>query len=184
MREIKKWVRSPIYNHRQDVVDLFDIIVKIKKQEKKDIPKEVVYKKLYPSQKYDDGKIRLIMTFLQKNIEQYLVHQTFENEETAEINLATIYRKMNLSKHFERQINKITKEQEDAVHKNADFYDHNFKIEWEKYYFAAMKRRQGNVHLQEIGDNLDIAYFTRKLEQACYTIAHQNIFKKEYKWLF
>lgn len=181
IREIKKWVRSPIYNHREDVGNLFDLLAKTVKAGKKEIPKEVAFRKLYPSKKFDDGKIRLVMTFLQKNIEQYLVHQAFNHEGTEDIKLATIYRKMNLNKHFERQIKKIAKEQEKAQHKNANFYEHKFKIGWEKHHFASIKRRQGNVHLQEIGDNLDIAYFVRKLEQACYTIAHQNIFKKEYK---
>lgn len=181
VREMKKWIRSPIYNHREDVIELFNILLKIRKQGKKEISKENAFKKLYPKQRYDDGKIRLVMTFLQKNIEQYLVQQASENEESTDIKLATIYRKMNLSRHFERQINKITKEQQKSITQNAVFYDNNFKIEWEKLHFATMKRRRGDVHLQEIGDNLDIAYFARKLEQACYIIAHQNIYKKEYQ---
>lgn len=183
IREIKKWVRSPIYNHREDVCKLFDLLAKMKKSGKKEIAKEVAFKKLYPSQKFDDGKIRLVMTFLQKNIEQYLVNQNFDGEGDGDenIRLATIYRKMSLPKHFERQIKKIDKEQEKTQHKNANFFDKKFKIEWEKHHYASMKRRYGDVHLQEIGDYLDVVYFVRKLEQACYTIAHQNIFKQDYK---
>lgn len=181
VREMKKWIRSPIYNHRDDVVRLFDILLKIRKQGKQEIDKETAFKKLYPKQKYDDGKIRLVMTFLQKNIEQYLVYKYIDNEESTNIKLATVYRKMNLHRHFDRQVNKITKDQEKSVIRSGGFYDNNFKIEWEKLHFSTTKKRRGDVHLQKIGDNLDIAYFARKLEQACYMIIHQNIYKKEYK---
>ncbi len=181
IREIKKWIRSPFYNHREDVIELFDILIKIKKQGKTVIAKEEAYKKLYPKTAYDDGKIRLVMTFLQKNIEQYLVHQSYEQEATSDIRLATIYRKMNLSKHFERQINKVSKDHEKKKIQNADFYEYQYKIEWERYYHTSMKRRQGDVHLQEVGDYIDIAYYARKLEQACYVISHQTIYKIEYK---
>ena len=36
------------------------------------------------------------------------------------------------------------------------------------------------LNLQQVQENLDIAYITSKLRQSCFLLSHQNIYRKEY----
>jgi len=95
--------------------------------------------------------------------------------------LAKGYRKKGLGKHFERTLRNIEKKQKAENIHSAEFHEDEYQVEWEKYQYISSGRRTENFNLQAISDKMDVAYISRKLRHACFSLSHQAVFKTEYK---
>lgn len=184
LRHLRKFITSPFYNQRQDVVDLFDLIESCFRANCPLPDKEGLFKKLYgETETYDDHKVRMAMSFLLKLAEQYLVNEAFFSENVlVKTRLTAIYRQRNLPKHFERTIREAKSELEKLPQRNATFYQLDQDLQMEEYRFQSTQRRTTDHNLQSITDNLDIVYFSKKLRQACLLLSHQAVYKKEYRF--
>ena len=181
LRELGLFVRGPLYNQRQDVIDLCDYLTKCL-QELKLIPtKQQVFKEVYGDQAFDDHKVRLIMSFLLKLTERYLVQKAFFQEELkVKTTMTSIYRKRNLSKHFDRSLRASKLIQEKTAHKNADYFLESYQIQLEEYLNIAARNRISALNLQTISNELDRAFIALKLRQTCLSISHQTVYKTAY----
>ena len=71
-RELRKFVRSPFHNQREDVVQLFDYVdANVEKGQLK-LKKEVVFAALFPDSAFDAKRLNYAMSFLTKALEAYL----------------------------------------------------------------------------------------------------------------
>lgn len=180
-REMQKFVRSPFFNQRKDVIGLFDYIGECLTLHKVIPTKEQLFKKIYPKQKLDLQQVRLLMSILHKLIEKYFAHQAFfEKEIQVKTQLARVFRQRKLSKHFQRTIQEAQRFQENQAFRNADYYNANYLIQLEHYHFTSREQRIAEQNLQEISDNIDLAYLAIKLRQICFSLSHQAVYKKEY----
>ncbi len=179
LRHLKKFVRSPYYNHREDVVLLLDYLLESKRPGRAAPDRERAFNFLYGDKKFNDGRIRLVMTFLLKIMERFLVQFENKDEVKSGIALAGIYRKLNLDKHFEHQLKQLNNTQKKMPHRNIAYYERYYEIEWERYGYAVQYRR-GGEQLNIAGHNLDIVYFVKKLEQASYGLVHTAVYKTKH----
>lgn len=184
LRDCRKFIASPYYNQREDVVALFDLIHSHFKKGEPLPDKPAIFQKLYgKDEPFDDHKVRMAMSFLLKCAEQFLVNQSVTTEKVAiKTRLAAIYRERNLSKHFERTMRDAKNELDKTDTRNATFYHLDQKLQMEEYRFHASQRRTADHNLQAVTDNLDIVYFSQKLRQACLLLSHQTVYKKEYRF--
>ena len=63
-RTIKKFLRSPYFNHRQDVIALFEEILKTLQKKKPLWEPTEMYKKVYPGRTFQQQQFRLVMSYL------------------------------------------------------------------------------------------------------------------------
>ena len=181
IRQLGKFIASPFFNQRGHVNDLFDYLVVCKFEKKADPQREKAFEVLFPNQKYDDHKLRLSMSLLQKAFEKYLIWQQVTKEESnSKIKLARAYRELNLPRHFLKTISEVKIMQNDQAYHNADYYQDRYELYMEEYLFHSEQSRMEGLNLQQVQENLDIAYITSKLRQSCFLISHQNIYNKEY----
>ena len=183
IRQLSKFIASPFFNQRKHVLELFNYLV-FCKYEKKTIPsREQAFGALFPNHKYDDHKLRLSMSLLHKALEKYLIWKQVNKEENkAKIKLAQAYRELNLSRHFIKITAEIKAMQRNLVHRNADYFQSLYEVYLEEYLFLSEQSRMEDLNLQQVQENLDIAYITSKLRQSCFLLSHQNIYKKEYNF--
>ena len=174
------FMRSGYYNQREDVILLLDFLWKKHKASTQKITREAAYKSMYPKSKFNSDKLRMVLSFLLRLTEEYLLQTTQFDTLEREVRLDGIYRSLNLSKHFESQLKRTEKEQKKTKINNATYFEAAYKFEAEKYDFATAQRRRGEVHLEAVGDNLDIAYFSRKLQHACLILAQQAVQPTDY----
>jgi hypothetical protein len=73
VRDLQKWLQSPAHNQRSDVIQLFDFLVENSSREKALPEKEQAWKAIFPKEPYDDARMRQVMYFLLKNIEEFLI---------------------------------------------------------------------------------------------------------------
>ena len=186
-REIRKFLHSPFFNNRIEVSLLFDYLTECLFLHKVSPSKSQAFRRILSKQNktadYDDQQMRLWMSFLLKLIEKYLVQMAFFNDDIkVKTKLAEIYRERNLPKHQERSLRELTALQENQIFRNAEFYSNDFQIQSEQYRLASVNNRMGELNLQKMSDNLDIAYLSQKLRQSCFSFSHQTVYKTEYRF--
>ena len=184
MAEIQKFVDSPFVNQRAHVSQLF-VFLRRCKYEWKILPeKKAAFDFLFPDRTFDDHKLRLSISLLYKALEKYLVWRQFsKSENETKIKLAQAYRELNLFRHFSKTVATLEKEQSKQLIQNADYYQMRYQFFTEQYLFNKEQRRMAeNLKLEQVQENLDIAYLSSKLRQSCFSLAHQTIYNKEYSY--
>ena len=177
----RKFINSPFFNQRADVVALFEQLAAARKSIKPLPDKVVISKKIFPNKPFDDQRVRHAMSYLLKNIEQYLAYQTiFENGQFVQTRLAEAYRRRNLTDQFQRTLVNVKKTHADSPFRHADHYWEGYEIQSQEYLFTATTRRATDLNLQDLGDQLDLAFLALKLRQSCVSVSHQAVFKTDY----
>lgn len=183
VRELRKWLASPAHNQREDVVDLFEYLMSNNRiNSEKHLRKEKIFSKLFPKEPFDDAKLRQTMHFLLKSVEEFLIYQEQrEDQVRSKMALATVFRKRKLGKAFRKTMKNVEGLQENAPFRNEHFLRNEYLLEQEKYAYLENQKRNIPMNLQEVSDALDTTYFADKLRQSCLMLAHQKVFKAEYK---
>ena len=77
-RELKKWFLSPAHNQRQDVIDLYDYLLKKDHLYNEEaLKKEKVFQAIYPTHPFSDAKMRQVIHFTFKALEAFLAYTSF-----------------------------------------------------------------------------------------------------------
>ncbi|MEO0874188.1 MAG: hypothetical protein AAFY48_06240, partial [Bacteroidota bacterium] len=107
LREVRKFLRSPYFNQREDVLQLLELIVATEGQ----LDMEAAFKQLFPGQDYDAQQLRFVMSWLLKRLEKYLVvAQLMSDRLDYQVRLSRIYRDKDLARHVstsQRQVHKL-----------------------------------------------------------------------------
>ncbi len=183
IRDFKKYLQSPFFNQREDVIQLFDYLLQQEKRKKKMWDKEVVFQKLYPKVTFDDHRIRMAISFLFRHLENFLVYQQlFGDPVKIKIALAQIYRKRSLPKHFHSTIQSTKVLQDKQPSRNVKYHNDQMDILLEEFQFKATYERTVVQNLQEISNTMDITFISLKLRQSCHSISHQSVYKTDYQF--
>jgi hypothetical protein len=186
VREMLRWLQSPMHNLREDVIALFQYITSDNVLNNNELmEKEAAYKVLMPKQKYDDAKMRQVMFFLLQSVEQFLAYQEWsKSEKNQHLALAQNYLHRKLEKPFLKTIQDLEKEQAQATHNDALHHELQHRL-WEQYsLFQVTQDRSKPMFLQETNDTLDTYYIAQKLKYFCNMHSHQSVFKIEYRYTF
>ncbi|MDV7398044.1 hypothetical protein RZS08_41970, partial [Arthrospira platensis SPKY1] len=109
-------------------------------------------------------------SLLLKLIERFLVYEYREQQAVDhEVQLASIYRRRNLQRHYRTAIRQARAYQEKSPHRNAEYFEQSFRIELEEYNHAAASWRTDAINLQNVSDQFDLAYIAQKLRQTCFS---------------
>lgn len=177
IRRFRKFLDSPFFNHRQDVLKVFQYLISKIQKGKNTITREKVFLKVYGDQKFEEQMFRQLLSWLQQLIEKFLTYEAMMSDEVAvKLKLTTIFRERNLPKHFQKTIKSADQLIEDIPFRNADFYEKKFQLENEKY-LATAGKRMSTRNFESLSKNLDDAYIIKKLQQACLSVAHQTVYK-------
>lgn len=181
LRALRKFVKSPYHNKRQDVVELFELMYKTPLENRTALRKEKVFPKLFGKEAYSPDKMDYTMSFLFKTIEQFLIHQHAVSDKTnAQIALMEAYRNLGLNKHFQQSAALALKQQKKEPLRDLNYHERAFNIEFIQYEFLSRQQRNTPKNLQELSTKLDLRFLSQKLKDACRLLAHQAVAKQQY----
>ena len=181
MRELHKVVRSPYFNQREDVILLFDWIVKSINSKLPDLSKEKVFEKIFSNKKYNDVLMRQIMSYLYKIIQKYLITEgVLQNDMESQVYLTHALKQRNADKIVEKQLTDSLQIIDNQSFKNSNYHYVKYKLYVENYEYHINKGRNTDINLQNLTDELDFFYFTERLRQACITHAYQIVSKRNF----
>lgn len=181
LRALRKFVRSPYHNKRQDVIDLFDLMYKTPLDNRIALRKEKVFPKLFGKEPYSADKIDYTMSFLFKVIEQFLIHQRVVNNSTkSKMILAESYLDLGLSKHFQQTLKSVEQNLQKDTLRDIMYHEQSFLIESQKHSFLSKQQRNTSINLQEVSTKLELHFLAQKLKKTCLMLARQAVYKKQY----
>lgn len=182
LREAGQFVRTPLMNKRKDLPQLYDYLAKAIK-ELKDLPsQEVVYKELFPDKTFDNQHMRLLLSYLFKLLEQYLIWKESKVQTLGQYSLLlAAYRKRKLTAHFQKALRRSQKRLDGQAYSHPEKFLEQYLVEYEHYLFLSESGRTKELNLQAVEDNLSAAMFGLKLKQACFLRAHEAVFNTNYE---
>ena len=181
--QLKKWLLSPFFNKREDVIELFNLYRKFRKKNASMPSKEVVFEQLFPNEQYDDHKMRLVMSFLKKQSEQFLIFQEQRaKKEEQKIILSKIYRERKLRKHAQKTLKKVATVLDNYPYRNEVYFRLNYEYQTEEYKNQVLDERTNVTNIQKLLDYLDKAYLFEKLKMVCIAGTHMLASKVTYNF--
>ena len=181
LRALQKFLHSPFFNKRKDVIGLFEYILEEQGKRAPNWEVKTIFAAIYPKKKYKVAEMRLVMSYLLRLIEEYLALNNWrENKAQKSILLAQAYRKRNLPKQAERIVKEGIKSMHDKPLRNADRYQDLYQLQFEQLQLDTTDLPTDKLNRQQMSDTLDIGYLIAKLRQACLNLAHQAVYNAEF----
>jgi hypothetical protein len=183
-RRFRKWLLSPLHNQREDILKLYDYLMSgTHLEQEKYLKKERLFSRLFPGESFDDSKLRQVVHFLLKTVEDFLIFEATQSDEVQRrLDLARVYRQRQLDKLYQKTFRQAEELQETTPLRNAYFLRNAYLLQREKYAFLSEKQKQRAMplNLTEMSEALDRSFVADKLRQACLMLAHQTVYKAEY----
>lgn len=167
-----------------NIYQLFEIIKNQEDiQNSPQLQKALIFKKIFGNIKYQDVKVREIMSALGKQVEQFLILEEQKDRDFYnQLALLKQFRKRDLGKQFLQQVKAIENIIEKDVFINSENHKREFLLADEKNNF--FEKQQIRAHDEAISlknENFDKFYYSTKLKTLCELINRQNILNAEYK---
>lgn len=180
-REFRKFVRSPYFNQREDVVQLFDYLDEaIHFLPPIAINRKKVFSKVY-QEVFDEKKLRHTTSFLLKVLKKYLLQAEFETDKTqTQQYLCQSFRKKGMEVFFEKELIQSRAILEKEIYRDRKFYLKNYELGMEEAGFTAAHLRKENKNFQSTADHLTISFVASMLQLGCEIQSHQTMSEQDY----
>ncbi len=179
--QIRKLVRSPFFNHREDVVRLFDHLDKYVDVSTQQLNKVNAFSKVFPDTPYNDARLRHAMSFLLQQIREFLIWtEVGRSEFERQLHLARSLRRRGLDDLFQRTLDGAEREVEASPLRNANRHLRLFQLQSERYEATIRQQRRGEMGLQKLANEFATYFAANLLRQACGMATHQAMTRQEY----
>lgn len=178
---LKKWINSPFFNQRTDVIQLLDFYLKHYKKHQEAPAKTKAFSHLFPNESYNDHKIRMVISFLNKQTEQFLIYQKQQELLTDKLTLLEIYRERKMKKAYQKVTKGIEKKLAQTPLRNANYYRLKYRFHLEQIHTEeSINRFQLKKNIQAILDTLDISILIEKIRESISALAHEKMADGKY----
>jgi len=187
LKSFGKFASSSFFNVNQQVIHLFNILKPFHSEyNEKEISKKIVFEKLFNGINFDEPKLRYVMTDLTKLLEDFLSYQEYNKQPIGKKHfLLKTLNDRNLDKYFKQHLEEAYKIQQNNPHRDVPYYYNEVILNEEAYAYTSLKdNRAIDSSLQNLVDNIDIHYLSRKLKYACEMINRQNVLSVNYDLKF
>lgn len=176
----RKFLQSPYFNRREDVLSLYDFMLKESKKKKPNWNKTSIFQQLFAPTPYEDSRMRHLLSMTFKLMESFIAKGEENHEKIRELlNLAKAYRNRHLYKFFLQTVETLRTTLEKLPH-DYQYYHFQYLLEQEYYQFIKNQKRMAEYNLQELSHAVDIRFLTNKLKQSCSLHSHRTIYNIEY----
>ncbi len=172
-REIRKFLCSPYFTTRNDMLPLFDRIV--------DRPvesKATLWSDLFPERPFDDQRLRLLMSYLHKLLETYLSLSEWARDDVEQATLLAVgYRKRGLNDQYRRARASAEKRITKQPQRDAAYHAIRFRLMWEEYELLTVRNPTDSASFQEMVQHADAAYLSNRLRLICIAYAQRQVYR-------
>ncbi len=180
-KAFKKFVRSPFFNQREEVIRLLDWLEGALKTGQVIPDKKQAFRAVFGAQPFDDHRIRMAMSFLLRQANRFLAVQDFMADPAQyQLRLSGDLRRRKLPEHARLAHTNSG----DALHRqplrHAEFQQQRYEFLLEKYRWEVDQQPAALLSLQELSDQLDRSFLSRKLWQSCFMLSQQTMANTRY----
>jgi hypothetical protein len=181
-KQFDLWVNSPFFNQRKDVSLAYQYLSECLWNSNITPDKSSLFNQLYPNEPYNDHKVRIVMSFINKLLEQFLQYQIFtEDESRGQLALSRAYHQRKLDKHYQRIMKRLAQQIDTSKKGHALHFLNSYHYQVLQYQYRAREKRVSDLNFQYINQELDRFFIISKLRQACLALSHQAVYRMEYE---
>ncbi len=167
LRRLGDFVRSPFYNKNKNLVSLYEFFERhLSASDQESITKENIWQHLSAEKKYDDSKLRSVLSEFKKLCETFLTVIKQEKDPLSQKNvLLESLSEKNLSKNFELISKEMSKIFEDEFNRNYEYYLN--RIDFERaHIITGGKNIEKNLdgNFIRLSDSIDNFFLSAKLD--------------------
>lgn len=183
IRDFYWFVQSPFYNKNVELTYFYEYLKGLKPAfHTKDLSAKAVFAELYPNIKYDDKKMKYLMSDLLKLAEQFIGIQIYQQQQNLQnCHILSAYLDRKLDKHYQEIYRKARRKLDAKTNRNTDYYYQQYLLaDIAEQHFDQQKLRTFDFRLQEVADYFDLFYLSKKLEHSCEMLDRQNVLAHHY----
>jgi len=171
-RDARRFLESPYFNLRSDLLRLFDFFCGSKHADKVG-----GWTALHPSEPYDDTRMRLLMSYLNRLLETFLLVQDMpEKAPESRIRLAAAYRNRGLMEPYERTMRAFERDLHAQSCRNEHYYALQRLYHFEQHETALRKNPAETAPLRDLAHSTDAHYLTARLRLICLELSQKNVY--------
>ena len=178
LREVRKFLASPFFNQREDLILLFEYLT-----ENGEPTKEGASGVCLPKKERKDGqKLRLLMSYLLRLLEQYLsLKQVMGNDLDNRLSLTLAYQARDMPEAFDRHVKRLESALEKQPLRDAHFHQIQTRLQWEKYQNETARNPADAAPLRRLAETVDVYYLSTRLRVICMAVAQGGIYSADYQ---
>jgi hypothetical protein len=177
LRGFEKFLHSPYFNQRDDVIRLF-LYISEHLSDPTLLAKPDAFAHVFPQEGYSEKKIRYTMSFLYKLALSFLsIHELESNPFQKQALINKAIRRKNSERIFTHEINITKKMLEESKLRNIEYHYFNYLLTEEETYFPIGQSREPAVGFQKLSNELNLYYIATSLKQSCFAVSI-NTFSK------
>jgi len=181
LRQLKKWIQSPLHNMHQDVQSLFLYLLSRREITTTIVQKEHIWGQLFRDLVYNDQRMRHILSMALSILQDFVRYYLYAKD--------VFYQEKKYTQYlFEQQLDKRgqknwLKAQQILTHTPTDewYYFHQYELEVLLFEVEGTQDRTGETNLMAILDNARLFFMITTLRYAYIALSHQNLRKVEYE---
>jgi tetratricopeptide (TPR) repeat protein len=180
--EIEKMTRSPFFNQRKDVEQLYAGLRKYLKLKKVPV-REALCAEIWPETPLENAAFRLSLHLLQQLVLRYLQIKKLEEDDGQQaIFRARALRGLSLDQLAHETLSRSEKYFMESPRQDPEFQEQKFQYMVELLRTSGGGARTRNLNLQQLSDQLDKSWFLKKMKTAAELLSHQTVYKVEYNY--
>ncbi len=175
---VRRFLQSPFFNRRDDVLALFDLLIKNPEPP----GREAIFEQMYPGRPYHNLTLNYTFSYLTERLEQYLAIVEMQRDGLMErLYRARAFRRRGLSQLFERDAQQIEKEHLASPFRHAGWHLFHYLLHNERFSHRIVQRREGANNLADVGEALGNFFLLDTLRWACTAESLRSVGGAEYR---
>ncbi len=186
LNRLDKFLRSPYFNKRQELIDLYAYLHRHVKKKKPVADKITIWAQVFGNQNFDDNRFRQLCNYLLQRVQEFLAIENYQKNNLQQANnlLDAVY-KQDIKDLVNTSIKTARRLSDRSLHRSSDYYFEQFVLEHNYYNLTQFEiKRRSRSNIQEIIRNLDYFYLAAKLRSYCNLLIRQQYTAYEYETLF
>jgi hypothetical protein len=173
----RRFLESPFFNRRADVLVLFDRLVEAGKQASLDrLTKRELFTLLFPDRPYNALLLNHVFAYLTERLEQYLALVEMQRDGLTEsLYRVRAFRRRGLGQLFERDVRQLEQAHAASPQRHAGWHLFQYQLQDELFSRHAVDRRGAPANLQTAVDALGDFFLLESLRWACTAYALQSV---------
>ncbi|MBK8557775.1 MAG: hypothetical protein IPL65_19440 [Lewinellaceae bacterium] len=182
LRSLKRFVGSDYFNRRPEVGRLLFCLEPYLKSGLAVPDKLRLFQQVFPDYTYDDHRLRMAISFLNKCCVQFLVLESMQaNPQALYLEETRVMRRRGLPDAAASSIQAAFREEEHSPFRNTEYFGKKYTLALEQYRLDVDRKSQDEINLQPLYDQLDEYYLAQKMWHACMMLSHQAVSRREYE---
>lgn len=182
-RVLKKWVRAPFANQKEEIICLFDYLMSRKAYTSTTLSRYKIWEAIFTDLPFDYVAFRLLCSQSLKVLENmlvYLYHQQQAHHQQNRV-LGEIYQRKHLKQYVPNYFDLAKEQLENQPYRNGETFLSQYQLEVNNFKLLGTEARDQGTNLQDILQHLNDFYLFEFLKHTCSVVSHQNVSKQTYE---